>query len=479
VRQLSEKLNNQKDIMPARVKEARLSRGLSLAELADRIGISSQAISQYELGISRPSPQVLEKMSEELQFPINFFSKPMFSQQSSNSPVNFRSLKSSSKKTKDALEYRISWLHEINLLLRKYINFPDFPEIDLPKLNYSNDFEIDFDTIEDVALNLRKHWNIEKSPIPNLVELLQEKGFIISRIEFGEQKIDAFSQWFNNYPYIILGSDKSSATRSRFDLAHELGHLILHVHIDPEMMMKKNVFDRLEKEANYFAGAFLLPRDSFPQEVLYKTIDHFIILKKRWKVSIQAMIKRCESLYILNESQVRYLFAQIAQRGYRKKEPLDDLIPLETPYLLKQAIKLLLDNQIIKPEEIVYEIARNKEEIDSLCFLPDDLLKVKPRRPQLTLISSKQTNHLDKEANVMKKEEIINEMTEWFFENYEDPANGVPYDGREGGYQYINGGPFDPQEILSEQFPEYEEFIDEATSQIYPQGDEWVKKGDY
>ena len=174
----------------------------------------------------------------------------------------------------------------------------------------------------------------------------KEKGerFIISRIEFGEHKIDAFSQWFNNYPYIVLGSDKSSAVRSRFDLAHELGHLILHAHIDLEALCKKDVLDRVEKEANYFAGAFLLPRDIFLSEVIYKTIDHFIMLKKRWKVSIQAMVKRCQALDIFNESQVRYLIAQINQRGYRKREPLDEVILYETPYLFKQGIKLLLDN---------------------------------------------------------------------------------------------------------------------------------------
>lgn len=377
------RLNSDINIVPARIKEARLSRGLSLTELAGKIRVTSQAISQYELGISKPSATVLEEISKELDFPIMFFTKPFVAVISCNSAINFRALKSASKKLKDSWEYRIKWLDEINQYLRKYINFP---QLDFPEFNLDTG-ELDFDTIEEIALTLRKHWKIEKIPINNLVELLQEKGFIVARIEFGEYKIDAFSQWFNNFPYIISGSDKNSAVRSRFNLAHELGHLILHAHIDLEMMSKKEIFERVEREANHFAGAFLLPRDSFPREVMSKSIEHFIILKKRWMVSIQMMVKRCQDLNIYSETQARYLFAQIGQRGYRKSEPLDDSLDFERPYLFKQAIELLLENEVVSPEEIIDEIAFKKELIDSLCFLPDNLLNIRQRKPQLTLIT--------------------------------------------------------------------------------------------
>ncbi|MHB1652319.1 MAG: helix-turn-helix domain-containing protein [Desulfitobacteriaceae bacterium] len=381
---MNEKVNLIGEIIPARIKEARVSRALSLSELAGKIGVTSQAISQYELGITKPSTSVLEKMSQELHFPMLFFTKKVLGQFSSNSAVNFRSSKTALKKHKEAWTCRISWLHEINMYLKEYVNFPD---IDLPLLgHFDPERGIDEDTIEEVALALRKHWEVEKIPIPNLIELLQCKGFIISQIEFGEEKIEAFSQWYNNFPYIILGSDKDAAVRLRFSVAHELGHLVLHNSIDPELMAKKHVFERVEKEAHYFAGAFLLPRDSFPQEVMYKSLDHFILLKKRWKVSAQAMIKRCESLGIFNESQVRYLYAQLSQRGYRRKEPLDDVLPIETPYSFKQAIKLLIDNNVVSAQKIKDDIAYTKEEIDSMCFLPVDLLDTKPTRPQLTLV---------------------------------------------------------------------------------------------
>ncbi|PKM79577.1 MAG: transcriptional regulator [Firmicutes bacterium HGW-Firmicutes-14] len=384
----SRKFNNVKNsdsVVPARIREARISRGYTLAELSDLIGVSSQAISQYELGASIPSMTVLVKMMEVLDFPLNFFTKPKRKIDYSSSAVNFRSMKSTAKKLKDAFAYRIDWADEIYQYLKRYI---DFPKVDLPNLDsILNNTDLDYDTIEEVALSIRKFWGIEKIPIRNMVELLQEKGFVICNVEFKNHKMDAFSQWYNNVPYIVMGSDKRSASRSRFDLAHELGHLILHPHIDQETMQKKEVLDKLEDEAHYFAGAFLLPSNSFPSEVISNSLEHLTLLKKRWKVSIQAMIMRCEKLGLFKENQVRYLFAQINKKGYRKQEPLDDVIPIEKPYLIKQAFELLLDNNVVSAEEILDEFALNKDEIDNLCFLPSDLLSTHFKRPKLALIT--------------------------------------------------------------------------------------------
>jgi Zn-dependent peptidase ImmA (M78 family)/DNA-binding XRE family transcriptional regulator len=376
------------NVVPARIREARVARGYSLSDLSVKLGVSSQAISQYELGLSKPSSSVMLKMIEILDFPLGFFRKPKNPTHSDlcNSAIYFRSMKTTAKKLKEAAPCRIEWLDEICQYLRGYI---EFPQVDLPKLDdVLKDFDHDPETIEEIALLLRKYWGIEKAPINNIVELLQEKGFVISRVELGNEKIDSFSQWYKNVPYIILGSDKHSASRSRFDIAHELGHLILHPNIDQESMKRKEIMDQMESEANQFASAFLLPRDTFPSEVMSTALEHFILLKKRWKVSIQAMVYRCRSLELFTESQSKYLFAQISKNGYRKREPLDDVIPIEKPYLFKQAFELLIENNIANPEEILNELALNKTEIDNLCFLPEDLLTVKTFKPKLTLIKT-------------------------------------------------------------------------------------------
>ncbi|WP_427339611.1 ImmA/IrrE family metallo-endopeptidase [Caloranaerobacter sp. DY30410] len=145
---------------------------------------------------------------------------------------------------------------------------------------------------------------------------------MISRIELGHEKIDAFSQWIGSRPFIFLGSDKDSAVRSRFDIAHELGHLLLHTHVDQEDLKDPKVLKRIEKEAHYFVGAFLLPEDSFAQEVTSISIDHFISLKKRWKVSIASMIYRCDELGIFTDNKILYLNKQMSYRKMRKKNLL-------------------------------------------------------------------------------------------------------------------------------------------------------------
>lgn len=383
----SQNLSNEK-IIPARIREARVSRGYSLSDLANLIGVTSQAISQYELGSSKPSMTILLKMVETLNFPLNFFFKAKNSSNTEYSPsaVYFRSLKSTPKKIKDAYAYRVEWADEIYHYFKKYVKFP---EVDLPDFSeILTQPEIDYQTIEKVALALRKYWNIEKSPMPNVVNLLQKKGFVICNIQFRNKKVDAFSQWLNRVPYIMLGTDNSTAVRVRFDLAHELGHLILHSDIDQESITKKDILDRIEDEAHYFAGAFLLPIDSFPEEVVSSSLDHLIYLKKRWKVAVSAIIKRCEKLDLFTESQIRYLNTQMTKRGYWRQEPFDDQWEIEKPYLLKQAVELLIDNNIAKPDEILYELAHHKEELDSLCFLPNNLLQVKSTPPQLALIKN-------------------------------------------------------------------------------------------
>ena len=77
----------------------------------------------------------------------------------------------------------------------------------------------------------------------------------------------------------------------------------------------------------------------------------------------------------------------------------------------------------------------------------------------------------------------VDAMVNWFFERYEDPANGVPYNGREGGYQYIAGGPYDAEDELQNAFDDGTKRIDRmiraAVDRIQNDGCEWIKRGEY
>ena len=361
-------------IVPAKLKEARVARGLSLAQLSKLIGISSQAISQFEKGETKPSPATLIKLIDELKFPINFLCSSN-SDESEENVIYFRSNKNITKKLKDACKVRINWIDRTYSFIDSYF---DLPKVDILSFGELDPESIDKLEIEDITLKIRNEWGLDQSPVGNLIDLLQAKGFVITKLKIGTKKVDAFSTWRNDVPYIFLGDDKDSAVRLRFDLAHELGHLILHKNIDKEELEEdKELYDKIEHQANYFASAFLLPLETFNKEVISSSIDSFILLKKRWNVSIGAMIKRCQMANILTDNQIRYLNSQMIKYGYYRKEPLDEEIKKEKPYLFKQAFEILIENNIFTKEALLEKLELNKDEAIEMYSLDESFFKRK------------------------------------------------------------------------------------------------------
>lgn len=351
-----------------RLRQARLAKGYSSTELADALGVTRQAISRYELGLAVPSGEILGKIIEVLEFPLNFFSKPIHQISNGASVTFFRSLKSASRKSRESLIVRSGWIQEIYSYLDSFLDFPkvNFPELSIDK-NIDN---LEPEDIELIAMQIRNAWGLGLGPINNMVLLLEKNGALLTRMDSGALKTDACSQWRIDRPVVFLGSDKDSAVRSRFDAAHELGHLVLHMGIDQDQLSNPQILARLEKEANRFAGAFLLPGESFSQEIISTSLSHFLSLKKRWKVSIAAMLYRCEDLGILSDNQLLYLRRQMSMNGYRTREPLDNEIKPERPILLKQAINMLIENKVQLAAEIIEAIKLPQKEIESLCCIP-------------------------------------------------------------------------------------------------------------
>ena len=151
----------------------------------------------------------------------------------------------------------------------------------------------------------------------------------------------------------------------------------MHSEITKEELENKEILDRIEKEANMFASAFLLPREEFSNEVLALSLDHFVNLKSRWKASIAAMIYRCKELGIFNDSQVLYLRKQISLKKWRTIEPLDDVITVENPKLLSNAIKLIIINNLQTKDQISKSINIPKQDLLVLSNLPLDYLDEK------------------------------------------------------------------------------------------------------
>lgn len=363
-------------IIPSRIKQARLSRGYSTADIAELLDISKQAVSQYELGKLTPSDAILLQLASVLDYPVAFFRKDLPSINASKSPVFFRSRKTATSKAKLAAKVKIDIYKEIIDYFGKYL---DFPAVNLPKIEYERDYNgLSDEQIEEYAVYLRKFWKLGNGPIPNLMNVIQENGIMVSVMKIGHNKVDALSLWNDGTPYIFVSGDKESNANLRFSIAHELGHLLLHAdYFTDEELDKKVIDEQLESEANKFAAAFLMPADTFSPDICSSSIDYFIQLKMKWLSAVSSMIYRCDDLNLLTENQIRYLKSQMTKRRYWHKEPLDDKIAIEKPFACRQAVDLLLENNIVSKNDIVSTIGCNALEIEQYCFLEPGTLKEK------------------------------------------------------------------------------------------------------
>lgn len=353
-----------------RVKFARLYNGLTVDELAGKINISAQAESQYELGKITPQFDKLIALSEVLNFPIDFFLQQDNISMDTGSSY-FRSLMKTPKKYRTEQKAKIQLLAKLYSIMNEYIEFPC--------LNIPKDIE-SYDSPEEAALYLRQFWNLGEKPIPNLLRLLESKGIIVSSFETSTNDIDAFSQFFNingkDVYFIAYSNNKESAARINFDLAHELGHIIIHNWNEDTEDISREVFKEKEKQANEFAAAFLLPENTFKNDVHYFSteLSNYIELKKKWRVSIGAMIHRSCELGIISMNQYQYLIRIMNKKGFREQEPLDKILEIPYPHLLKDAVDLLITNNVFSKKELLDEFANcgfsmEPKEIEKLFVL--------------------------------------------------------------------------------------------------------------
>ena len=173
-------------------------------------------------------------------------------------------------------------------------------------------------------------------------------GILVIREETGVAQIEGLSAWSKvlDRPFIFLSADKDNGYRSRFDLAHEIGHLVLHREIAGSTNIEQHKM--LEQQAHRFAGALLLPAESFAAEIrIPPTLDDLLILKRRWGVSVGAMIMRLSALELIDDNQKLALHKRKSYRWGGKGEPVTGTGVLRSPRLIRRTIDLLLDEAIM------------------------------------------------------------------------------------------------------------------------------------
>lgn len=291
-----------------RLREAREIRNLTLSDVAIHLdNITKQAISQYESNNTQPSQNKLVQLIDLLRLPSQYFSKERSFLNSDIGVANFRKLASATRSAREVVKIKALWFAETVFILKNYINFPT---LNIPKFSIPGEFdnlEQERAQIENYANELRKHWNLGQGPIENMVRTLENNGVFVSRFGF-DKNLDAFSICVKNDAFIILGNANTTYFRSRLDAAHELGHLILHRHLTQEEVENPLIHEMLERQAFYFGAAFLIPAEALQKELISLNIDFLIRLKKRWKISIQALVMRAYHLNLISKSQKDYFF---------------------------------------------------------------------------------------------------------------------------------------------------------------------------
>ncbi len=237
----------------------------------------------------------------------------------------------------------------------------------MPKISHNEE------DIETIALSLRAHWNIGELPVRNMVNLIENHGIIVSAFDVNSDKIDAFTQVHNisTFPQycVIVGNNKKSAVRRNFDIAHELGHIILHSNIENLEELSNEQLKELENEANLFASAFLMPRNAFYNDLTNANdLLSYISLKKKWHVSIAAMLIRAKSLGRISMKEYQSLMKSISYKKWKIHEPLDDDLKIPVPTLFSSAIDVLFENNVMTPQAFVNEISNY-----GLAMYPDEL----------------------------------------------------------------------------------------------------------
>lgn len=314
---------------PERLTLARELRGLTKQDLAEKIGKTSSAVSQFESARARPDGQTVARMMLALSVPASFFAKTQDGPKLSVIPLDighFRSLRAASQRDRRMLLAKGSLMGALLAFLELKVNLPQ------ERVTQAAAVPVNAEAIETLAMEVRRKWDLNLGPIGNMVNLLERNGVVVIPIDEACREVDAFSLWNNKRPCIFLVMEKGSTSRTRMDAAHELGHLIMHADVaagSPE----------LERQANHFGSALLMPRDSFFHEAPQRlNWDHIWELKRRWKVSAAAIIRRTHDLGIFSESTYRRAFVQLNQFG-RTSEPHEP--PKETPVALAKALAVI------------------------------------------------------------------------------------------------------------------------------------------
>lgn len=364
-----------------RIKLARKKERLSMKELADKVGVSTAAISKFERELTFPRQSTLIKLARALSVGVEYF----FRENSVNTlEPTYRKHYKFSKKDQEALEADITEVIERYLEAMAIFDDPINHDFKLPSFIINT-----LENAEQAANELRDLWNLGANPIVDLAGTLEKKGIAIIAVG-GYQRFDGISCWVNNKLPVIAFNKDLPGDRQRFSIAHELGHLVI----------KTNELIDFEKAAHRFAASFLVTAQAVKEELGNKrtnlNLNELIIFKQTYGFSLQAWARRAFDLNIISHSTYTTLCKQINARGWRISEPGE--VPSEEPNYLKLTVYKALAEKLITPSYAAALIGEKPAEAISKKILyepSDELVHLYVADPELTAFTEADLGDID------------------------------------------------------------------------------------
>lgn len=309
-------------VNPEMVRLAREARGMTQTGLAKAARLAQATISKVEAGLLDVSPPVLSAIAAAVKMPEAFFyqTDPVYG--AATSEFFHRKRQAVPVGVLTQVHAQINILRiQVGTLLRAVEVLP----CRIPQLEIA-DFK---GSAREVARAVRATLNMPAGPVASVVKVIEDAGGLVIPCDFGTFEIDAISRWVPGLPPLFFVNSSAPVDRFRMNLAHELGHMVMHRVPEPDM----------EDQAKQFAAEFLMPSAEIKPQLYNLTLTRLAAMKPYWRTSMSSILMQAGDLNTISHGAAKYLWIQMAQRGYRKREPAElDLIP-ERPSLLTEIVE--------------------------------------------------------------------------------------------------------------------------------------------
>jgi Zn-dependent peptidase ImmA (M78 family)/DNA-binding XRE family transcriptional regulator len=329
---------------------ARESRGMTQAELADKLNIVAATLSKMESGDLGISDDMRTAISNATGYPVSFFE-----QKAEVYPEHlvYRKRDKVAQKLLTPINAKIN-------IQRLHVQFL-IKQLDITKKPVPV-YEVgDTQTPQIIAQKVREQWNITEPVIDNLIALLEERGIVVTSFDFGTERVDSRCILTEDNNPMVIYNKTLLGDRQRFSLAFQLGHLVMHTgqNVDWER--------DVAHEANLFASEFLMP-----EQFIRKDFDNGITLallgglKSKWKVSMISLLYRADDLGYVSANQKKYLIQQFNEQKMRRREPKELDVPVEEEGIIKNWLKEYKSCNKINDEQVAASLCLRIDEYKEL-----------------------------------------------------------------------------------------------------------------